>query len=155
MLLTEALPPRACAGVPGGLSNLQKSILSPWAPGHLTQTSEGTPTVCPVYPQAVSCPACCCCCLTLPPAVWKEGKGASHLSPPPPGSNRSSSLSGQNRTARAFVSSSYLGYEGSGSFRLLAINKNKNVKYYSLRARALVTKLEGSKSDSLMSWLVF
>lgn len=69
VLLPEALPPRTCAGVLGGLSNLQKPILSPWAPS-------------PVYPQAVNCPACCCL-LTLPPAVWEEGRRSIPLQPFP------------------------------------------------------------------------
>lgn len=132
MLLPEALPPRTCAGVLGGLSNLQKPILSPWAPGHLTRTSEGTPFS--------SCHVSCLhsgrqlsslllLLLNLAPSCLEGRKeGRSIPLQPPPVSNRSSSLSGQNRTARAFVSSSYLGYEGSGSFRLLTINNKKKCK---------------------------
>lgn len=74
MLLPEALPPRAWAGVLGGLSNLQK-------PGPQRELLSVCATS-PVYPQAVSCPACCRF-LTLPPTVWEEGRRSIPLQPPP------------------------------------------------------------------------
>lgn len=85
MLLPEALPPRACAGVLGGLNNLQKPILSPWAPGHLTQTSEGTP-FCLCHESCLPSGSQLSSLLLPPnlaPAVWEEGRRSIPLQPFP------------------------------------------------------------------------